>query len=77
MTSAMPSVSRCQSATSRSSCCRPAGEFVELGFTAGVRAVPLGIHPAAVLEAVERRIQRALRHLEQRAGKLRIRCAIA
>src|SRR4029453_7357800 len=42
-----------------------AREAVELGFAAAFGGLPFGLQPAAVLQAVQRRIERALSDLER------------
>ena len=62
--SSIASVSRSQLAASSFSCFRPlGGEAIELRFATGVRHLPVGGQQPAVFEPVQRRIERALRHL--------------
>ncbi len=46
------------------------GERIKLGVAAGVRLRPFGANPSLLLQAMERRIERALLHLQHLTGDL-------
>ena len=63
--------SRSQLSSSRASCFRPAArQRVELRLAAGIVMTGLRLQPALLLEAMERRVERALRDLQHLAAHL-------